>query len=129
MNPARLIQRAKKAQKYAIAPYSQFRVGAALLAKNGKVYTGCNVETSSYGLTLCAERVALFKALSEGERDFQALAIFTDAAKPCPPCGACRQVLWDFAKGLTVVMANSKGERQVSSLKNLLPDAFGAEFL
>lgn len=129
MKQKELIQEAVEAQKQAIAPYSHFNVGAALLTKSGKVYKGINIESSSYSLTICAERVALFKALSEGERDFESIAIVTDADELCPPCGACRQVLWDFAPGLKVILANKKGDVKEYALRDLFPDAFDQNFL
>ncbi|NOY79041.1 MAG: cytidine deaminase [Calditrichaeota bacterium] len=129
MTPKNLIQKAKDAQKEAIAPYSNFNVGAALLTKSGKVYSGINIESSSYSLTICAERVALFKALSEGERDFDSIAIVTDADELCPPCGACRQVLWDFAPDLKVILANKKGDVKEYELRELFPAAFDQNFL
>ena len=95
-----LLSQATKAQSSSHSPYSRFRVGAALQSNDGKIFTGCNIESSSYGLTICAERVALYKAISEGVRSFRRMLIVTDAQDFCPPCGACRQVIWDFAKNL-----------------------------
>ncbi len=129
MTRGELIQEAIEAQKGAIATYSHFNVGAALLTKSGKVYKGINIESSSYSLTICAERVALFKALSEGERDFDSIAIVADADELCPPCGACRQVLWDFAPDLKVILANKKGDLKEYGLRELLPAAFDQNFL
>lgn len=129
MTRERLIQEAVNAQKKAIAPYSHFNVGAALLTKSGKVYKGINIESSSYSLTICAERVALFKALSEGERDFDSIAIVADGDELCPPCGACRQVLWDFAPDLKVILANAKGDMKEYKLRELFPAAFDQNFL
>jgi len=119
----------KEIREKAIAPYSKFRVGAVLSTKKGKKFTGQNIESSSYGLTICAERVALFKALSEGEHEFQQISILSDARDFCPPCGACRQVLMDFAPDIQVVLYNEQGKKVVYSLKDLLPDAFTPERL
>ena len=120
----RLIRRALTAQKNAHAPYSKFRVGAALLTKSGQVYTGCNVENASYGLTICAERVALTKAVSEGHRQFQAIAVVCPSAKPTP-CGACRQFLAEFGD-LEIICADSRNVKRFQSfrLSELLPHAF-----
>ncbi len=119
-----LIQAALKVREHAYAPYSGFKVGAAILAKNGEIYTGCNVENASYGLTVCAERVAVNKAISDGVRDFQGIAIVTDARKPASPCGACRQVLAEFSPQMPVYLANIQGKVCKLSLEELLPDAF-----
>ncbi|OGU28673.1 MAG: cytidine deaminase [Ignavibacteria bacterium GWA2_55_11] len=120
---------AMRAREYAVATYSGFKVGAALMTASGKVYTGCNVESSSYGLTLCAERVALFKAISDGERKFKAIAIATDATVPTPPCGACRQVLSDLAGNIEVITMNTENTLAVHRLNKLLPHAFTARHL
>lgn len=122
-----LIKLAAEAREKAYAPYSHFRVGAALLSKSGKVYTGCNVENASYGLTVCAERVALFRAVAEGEREFEAIAIVTD--KGVTPCGACRQVLREFGRELRVIVADMKGKQREYALAELLPDDFKPEDL
>ncbi len=119
-----LAQIAGEAKKQAYAPYSDFRVGAALLTKDGRVFTGCNIENSSYSLTICAERTAAFKAVSEGARDFVAIAIASDEKGFTPPCGACRQVLLDLAGNVDFVMTNSKNELKIVKLKSLLPKAF-----
>ena len=124
-----LISAASRARENAHAPYSHFRVGAALRAKSGRIFTGCNVENSSYGLTLCAERVAVFKALSEGERGFDAVAVVTDTDRLTPPCGACRQILWDFCPDAEVVLANLSGKIIMRRMSDLLPDAFDASLL
>lgn len=124
-----LISRAKSAKKRAYAPYSGFRVGAALLTREGKVYTGCNIELSSYSLTICAERVALFKAISEGEREFEAMVVLSDSETLCPPCGPCRQVMWEFGGDMKVILANPKGEYITTSVRDLLPEAFDKGFL
>ena len=118
-----LIELAKKAMQNAYAPYSKFKVGAAVLTKNGKVYTGCNVENSSYGLTMCAERVAVFKAVSEGEREFYKIAIVSSAGKKTFPCGACRQVLYEFSDNMEIILEED-GEIYKTSLKDLFPEGF-----
>ncbi len=124
-----LVQSAQQAKKRAHAPYSHFPVGAALLASNGRMYTGCNVEISSYGLTICAERTAIFKAISEGERNFKAIAVVSNDPDITPPCGACRQVLWDLAGNIDIIMANPKGKSKTTKLKQLIPHAFDSKNL
>ena len=124
-----LLATAKAARVRSIAPFSNFLVGAALRTEEGKVYIGCNVESASYGLTVCAERVAIWKALSEGERKFTELAIVADTETLTPPCGTCRQIIWEFAKNATIVLGNLAGETQIVSIKELLPRAFDARFL
>lgn len=119
----KLIEHAYQARIFAQAKYSHFRVGAALITEDDEVYTGCNVESSSYSLTMCAERVALFKALSEGKTRFKAIAIVAREGEYCPPCGACRQVLFDYAPNIDVILTNGK-EKQIYKLKELLPHAF-----
>jgi cytidine deaminase len=119
-----LVQAAAKARRNASAPYSRFRVGAALLADDGRIFSGCNVESASYGLTVCAERTAVFKALSEGARGFRAVAVVTAAGEPTSPCGACRQVLWDQCRDIDVIMQTTDGRRAETRLAALLPDAF-----
>ncbi len=117
-----LINSAKRAMENAYAPYSKFRVGAAILTTAGKIYTGCNIENASYGLTLCAERVALFKAISEGERHFKSIAIFA-SKNPAYPCGACRQALFEFAPKIKIIVIENKNY-SVYSIKELLPKEF-----
>jgi cytidine deaminase len=112
-----------------VAPFSNFLVGAALRTESGKVYTGCNVESASYGLTVCAERVAIWKALSEGERQFTELAVVADTETLTPPCGTCRQIIWEFARGARIVFANLKGDSEEFHISDLLPRAFDARFL
>jgi cytidine deaminase len=124
MKDFELIEKAKKARESAYAPYSKFKVGAALLAKSGKVYTGANVENATFGLTVCAERVALFKAITNGEKSFVKLAVVADKDEPITPCGACRQVLSEFASDLKIICANLKGKTEKYSLRKLLPEAF-----
>ncbi len=120
----KLLKKAKEAMKFAYAPYSKFRVGAALWTKDGKIFTGANIENSSYGLTICAERVAIFKAISEGIRDFVALAVAASQDEPVAPCGACRQVLFEFSEELLIVSEGLKGERRRWILKEILPGGF-----
>ncbi|MGB8657125.1 MAG: cytidine deaminase [Candidatus Zixiibacteriota bacterium] len=124
MTESELIKKAKDARLKAYAPYSHFKVGAALLTKTGKVHTGTNVENSTFGLTVCAERVAVFKAINKGDRDFVKIAVVADKNPPITPCGACRQVLAEFANDLEIVCANLKGRVERYTLKELLPDAF-----
>jgi cytidine deaminase len=124
-----LIAAAKRARENAHAPFSNFRVGAALRARSGRIYAGCNVENASYGLTCCAERVAIFKAISEGERGFDAIAVVTDTDVLTPPCGACRQIIWEFCGDVPVILANLKGKVEQESSAKLLPRAFDASFL
>ncbi len=119
-----LIAAARRARENAHAPYSNFRVGAALRAKSGRIFGGCNVENATYGLTVCAERVAIFKAVSEGERGFDAVAVVTDADSLTPPCGACRQLIWEFCGDVPIVMANLKGKREVLQMRDLFPKPF-----
>ena len=119
-----IIRAATQARENAHAPFSNFRVGAALKAKSGRIYGGCNVENASYGLTCCAERVAIFKAISEGERGFDAIAVVTDADVLTPPCGACRQLIWEFCGDVPVVMANLGGKVEVEQAGKLLPRPF-----
>lgn len=119
-----LADAALKAAGNAIAGHSGFRVGAALMAADGSVYTGCNIENPSLMLTVCAERVALFKALSEGAREFSAIAVVSPGAAPCYPCGSCRQALHEFAPGLVVIVDNGKGKLERLPLAGLLPKAF-----
>jgi len=122
MTPEDLIDLAKQARKKAYTPYSHYKVGAALLGKSGKVYTGCNVENASYGHTVCAERTAVLKAVSEGEREFEAIAVVTKNGGS--PCGACRQVLSEFAPKLTIYIADKNGEYRTTTMQKLLPDSF-----
>ena len=119
-----LICAAKQAAKYAYAPYSKFRVGAAALTKSGKVFAGCNVENASCGLTICAERAAIFAAIAAGEREFERIVIFAPTQSFTGPCGACRQVMAEFASDLEVVLVNKQGKSRSYSLKKLLPSQF-----
>jgi cytidine deaminase len=124
-----LIDAARRARENAVARFSNFKVGAALETTDGTVIAGCNVENATYGLTICAERVAMFKALSEGHRTFSRVAIVADTEDPTPPCGACRQILWEFGGDLEVILANLTQETGVYRLKALLPLPFDARLL
>jgi cytidine deaminase len=124
-----LIAAARRAREFAHAGYSHFKVGAALETADGTVITGCNIENATYGLTVCAERVAMFKALSEGHRQFRRIAIVADTANPTPPCGACRQILWEFAGDLDVILANLTQEAGRHRLRDLLPLPFDNRLL
>jgi cytidine deaminase len=111
------------------APFSKFRVGAALEDSSGRIHTGCNVENATYGLTVCAERVAIFKAISEGAREFRRIAVAADSDALTPPCGACRQLLWEFCGDIEVILVNPRGARESLRLKDLFPRPFDASFL
>jgi len=127
MEKALLIDLAKiagEARNFAIAPFSNFQVGAALLTTEGSVFTGCNIENATFGLTVCAERVALFKALSEGKREFSKITIVTEASKLSLPCGACRQLLWEFCGDIEVEIINLQGGTVLKRVKELLPLPF-----
>jgi cytidine deaminase len=124
-----LISAAKQARENAHAPYSNFRVGAALRATSGRIFGGCNVENATYGLTVCAERIAIFKAISEGERGFDAIAVVTDTGKLTPPCGACRQLIWEFCGDVPVILANLKGKTEVIPMHELFPKPFDSSNL
>jgi cytidine deaminase len=128
MNDA-LIDAARAARLHAFAPLSKFLVGAALQTAGDRIITGCNVENATYGLTMCAERVAVFKAISEGERRFTRIAIVADTSQPTPPCGACRQILWEFGGDLEVVLANLVEVKAAYRLRDLLPLPFDARLL
>jgi len=124
-----LVAAARAAREHAHAPYSNFRVGAALRATSGRIFTGCNVENATFGLTVCAERVAVFKAISEGERGFRAMAMVTDREALTPPCGACRQILWEFCGDVEVVLANLDGQLEVHRMSTLFPRPFDSSNL
>jgi cytidine deaminase len=127
---AGLVAQARAARERAHAPYSNFKVGAAVECADGRLFTGCNVENSSYGLSLCAERVAIFKAISEGARDFRRVAVVAEAFAPVRPCGACRQVISDlFPRDAEVVMANLRGEVEIMRISELLPAPFDRSYL
>ena len=124
-----LIAAARRARRHAHAAFSGFKVGAALETSDGTIITGCNVENATYGLTICAERVAMFKAISEGHRRFRRVVVVADTAAPTPPCGACRQILWEFGGDLQIVLANLHAETGRHALKDLLPLPFDARLL
>ena len=129
MSPEDLIQAAMQARQRAHARFSGFRVGAALESATGVVYTGCNVENATYGLTVCAERVAVWKALSEGETRFSRIAVVADTETLTPPCGACRQILWEFCGDIEIILANLQGNSETIRLSSLFPRPFDAAFL
>jgi len=130
VNIEQLIDEAKLAREKAYVPYSKFGVGAALLTKDGKVYHGCNIENAAYSMCNCAERTALFKAYSEGDRDFQLMAVIADTDRPCSPCGACRQVISELCpRDMKVILTNLKGDIQEITVAELLPGAFSPEDL
>jgi cytidine deaminase len=128
-NEDQLIVAARTARENAHAPFSKFLVGAAVHGKSGRIFAGCNVENASYGLTMCAERVAIFKAISEGEHEFDAIAVVTDADALTPPCGACRQIIWEFCGDVPVILANLKGKTERERSLNLLPRPFDSSHL
>jgi cytidine deaminase len=129
MTMADVIDEARRVRLNARAPYSGFKVGAALETREGEVFTGCNVENSTYGLTVCAERVALWKAISEGESEFRRIAVVADTEVLIPPCGACRQLLWEFCGDVEVILANLRGDQTRHQLKTLFPFPFDQDFL
>ena len=124
-----LISAAKEARENAHAPFSNFKVGAALRTPSGKIFGGCNVENATYGLTVCAERVAIFKAISEGERRFDAIAVVTDTDALTPPCGACRQLIWEFCGDVPVILSNLKGKTEIIAMRTLFPKPFDSSNL
>jgi cytidine deaminase len=125
----KLVEAAKKAFDAAYCPYSHFCVGAAVMTKSGKIYTGCNIESASYGLTVCAERVAVWKAVSEGEREFVHVSVVADTEELTPPCGVCRQIIWEFCGDIPITFSNLKGKTETVTMKELLPRAFDTKFL
>jgi cytidine deaminase len=130
LNTEKLIEESKKAREKAYVPYSNFQVGAAILTTDGKVYHGCNIENAAYSMCNCAERTALFKAYSEGDRDFKMLAVVADTDRPCSPCGACRQVISELCPSdMKVVLTNLKGDTLEITVAELLPGAFSPEDL
>jgi len=124
-----LLAAALAARQHAHAPYSHFLVGAALEDASGRIHTGCNIENATYGLTVCAERVAVFKAMSEGVREFRRIAVAADTETLTPPCGACRQILWEFCGDIEVALVNPRGKSETLRMKDLFPRAFDASFL
>ncbi|MFP7735885.1 cytidine deaminase [Priestia aryabhattai] len=130
MEPKQLINEAIAASKQAHVPYSHFHVGASLLTTDGKIYRGCNIENASYGLTNCAERTAIFKAVSEGDKQFSAIAVVGDTDGPISPCGACRQVLAEFCDDNTqIILANVKGDFVITNINEILPGYFSSKDL
>ena len=129
MRDSELIRAARRARRNAQAGYSHFKVGAALETAAGSIITGCNIENATYGLTLCAERVAMFKALSEGHKRFRRIVVVADTEAPTPPCGACRQILWEFGGDLEVILANLRRETGRHQLSELLPVPFDGRLL
>ena len=125
----RLAAAARAAREHAVADFSGFKVGAALETDTGEIITGCNVENASYGLTICAERVAIFKALSEGKRAFRRIVVVADTADPTPPCGACRQIIWEFCGDIEVTLANMQKVTKTLQMKDLLPLPFDKRLL
>ena len=124
MNYSFLVEKARESMKYAYAPYSNFKVGAALLTENEKIYIGCNIENISFGATNCAERTAVFKAVSEGEKAFKAIAIVSSAGKFTPPCGICRQVLPEFSEDMDIILADKDDNIKIIKLNELIPFSF-----
>ena len=129
MSEAELIALAIQAREQAFAPYSKFKVGAVLVAEDGTAFTGCNVESASYGLTLCAERTALVKGVSEGHRKFRCVVVVADTQRLTPPCGACRQMLWEFAPEAYLILANLNGVVERHTVAALLPSGFDGSLL
>jgi cytidine deaminase len=125
----RLVAAARTAREHAVADFSGFKVGAALETSDGTIIGGCNIENASYGLTICAERVAIFKAVSEGHRHFTRIAVVADTASPTPPCGACRQIIWEFCGDVEVIMANTTTVTASLQMKDLLPLPFDKRLL
>src|SRR6202451_377340 len=124
-----LISAALHARENAYAPFSKFKVGAAVEDGNGRLHSGCNVENATYGLTVCAERIAVFKAISEGASGFKRVAVVADTDTLTPPCGACRQILWEFCGDVEIVLANLKGKVEIHQMKQLFPEPFDSSFL
>ena len=124
-----IVDAARIARERAMAAFSDFKVGAAIETTDGQIVTGCNIENSTYGLTMCAERVAMFKALSEGHRSFARIAVVADTSQTTSPCGACRQMLWEFAGNIEVILADLEAIKTTHRLKDLLPHPFDARFI
>jgi cytidine deaminase len=127
--PDALLEAALQARENAHAPFSKFKVGAAIEDDSGRIFTGCNVENATYGLTVCAERVAVFKAISEGARKFRSVAVAADTDLLTPPCGSCRQILWEFCGDVEVTLINLQGKTETFQMKDLFPRPFDASFL
>lgn len=128
-NEKKLIEAATAARENAYAPYSNFKVGAAVEADDDNIYIGCNVESASYGLTVCAERVAIWKGISRGEKHFKRIAVVVDTEELTPPCGVCRQIIWEFCGDVPVILANLHGKTETVMMSDLLPRAFDSKFL
>ena len=126
---SKLVEAAADVRTRAYAPYSNFKVGAAVETENGDIYTGCNVESASYGLTVCAERVAIWKGISRGVTKFGRIAVVVDTEEPTPPCGTCRQIIWEFCGDVPVILANLHGKKETVMMSELLPRAFDSKFL
>ncbi len=124
-----LVEAAKRVRENAFAPYSNFKVGSAVISEDGKIFSGCNVESASFGLTICAERVAIWKAVSEGESELAGIAVVADTEELTPPCGVCRQIIWEFCGDVPVILANLKGDVEKILISELLPRAFDSKFL
>lgn len=124
-----LIEAATHVRENSYAPFSNFRVGSAIETEDGEIIAGCNVESASYGLTVCAERVAIWKAISQGKRKIKHIAVVADTEELTPPCGVCRQIIWEFGGDIPVIMANLKGKSETVQMKDLLPRAFDTKFL
>lgn len=124
-----LIEAARDVRENAYAPYSEFKVGAAVATDGGRIYVGCNVESASYGLTVCAERVAIWKGISRGEKRFSRIAVVVDTEELTPPCGVCRQIIWEFCGDVPVILSNLNGKRETVQMSELLPRAFDSKFL
>ena len=124
-----LIEAATRVRENSYAPFSSFRVGSALETEDGDIIAGCNVESASYGLTVCAERVAIWKAISEGKRKIKHIAVVADTEELTPPCGVCRQIIWEFGGDIPVILANLKGKTETVQMRELLPRAFDTKFL
>lgn len=124
-----LIDAAGEVRNNAYAPYSEFKVGAAVATEDGKIYVGCNVESASYGLTVCAERVAIWKGISRGENRFCCIAVVVDTDELTPPCGVCRQIIWEFCGDVPVILSNLNGKSETVQMSELLPRAFDSKFL
>ena len=129
MAVSKLVDAARAAREHAVADFSGFKVGAALETADGRIIAGCNIENASYGLTICAERVAIFKALSDGHREFTQIAVVADTESPTPPCGACRQIIWEFCGDIPVTLANLTTVAKTLQMKELLPLPFDKRLL
>ena len=129
ISEGQVIEAATRARDCALARYSNFCVGAAIEADDGRVFSGCNIESAAYELTMCAERVTIWKALSEGARRFRRIAVVADTERLTPPCGACRQLIWEFCGDIPVILANLRGDTQTYQMSELLPHPFDADFL